>query len=179
MIRSLLRIGHKCLREPAKAITEFDTAELHQLIEDLNDTMEANEGVGIAAPQIGVPLKIIVFGFNKSVRYPHAKAIPKTTLINPSYEPISEETYEDWEGCLSVKGLRGLVKRYTKIKYRGYTPLGEAVEDHVSGFHAKLIQHEVDHLNGILFIERIPNLKFFGFEDEIEPLMKETGRKLS
>lgn len=178
MIRPLIRMGHSCLREPAQEVTQFNTPELNELIQDLFDTMRANAGVGIAAPQIGVPLRVIVFGFDHSKRYPHAKAIPDTALINPTYKALTDETYEDWEGCLSVKGLRGLVQRYLKIAYQGFSVTGNLIENTVSGFHAKMIQHEIDHLNGTLFVERIPNLKFFGFEDEIQTLMQTTGNRL-
>lgn len=179
MIRPLLRIGHDALREPAQPVTEFNTPELTNLIIDLKDTMKANGGVGIAAPQIGVPLCVIVIGFTYSDRYPHAKSIPEMVLINPSYHAVGDETYEDWEGCLSLKKLRGLVRRYVQITYSGFTATGEKVEDTVSGFHAKVIQHEVDHLRGTLLIERVPDLKFFGFEDEIQVLMQQTGTRLS
>lgn len=179
MIRPLLRLGHCQLRQPAQAVTEFNTPELNNLIIDLKDTMKANGGVGIAAPQIGVQLCAIVIGFKSSDRYPHAKPISETVLINPSYQAIGDETYEDWEGCLSMKKLRGLVRRHVQIKYSGFTATGEKIEETVSGFHAKLIQHEVDHLNGTLLIERIPDLKFFGFEDEMHALMQQTGTRLS
>lgn len=172
-------MGNCLLREPAQDVTEFDTPELHQLIIDLRDTMKATEGVGIAAPQIGVPLKVIVFGFQNSRRYSHANAIEETALINPSYHPLDDETYEDWEGCLSVQGLRGLAKRFKNIQYTGFNPFGEKIERSVSGFYARMIQHEIDHINGTLFVERIPNLKYFGFENEIESLMQTTGTKLS
>jgi peptide deformylase len=140
--------------------------------------MKANGGVGIAAPQIGVPLQVVVFGFQHSQRYSHANPVSETVLINPSYVALDDETYEDWEGCLSVKGLRGLVKRHLKIKYHGYNQFGQAIEETASGFKARLVQHEIDHLHGTLFIERVVNLKNFGFEDEIQELMKESGAKL-
>ncbi len=180
MIRPIVKMGHQCLREPAKEVVEFDTPELHDLIEDLRDTMKANEGVGIAAPQIGVSLKVIIFGFETSKRYPHAKPVPETILINPTYTTTpAAQTYEDWEGCLSICGIRGLVTRYNEITVHGFSPKGEAIKQQVTGFYAKVIQHETDHLNGILFVERITNLKFFGFEDEIQALMQTTGKKLA
>lgn len=179
MIKRLLRMGDKRLQITAEPVEEFNTPFLNQLIEDLFDTMKANAGVGIAAPQIGVPLQVIVFGFNYSPRYSHANPVPETVLINPTYSPIGDETYDDWEGCLSVKGLRGLAARYTHIKYSGQDQFGMHFEREVNGFHARLVQHEIDHLQGSLFVERITNLKNFGFEEEIQQLMLTKGRKLS
>jgi peptide deformylase len=178
MIKRLLKLGNPRLQLKAKPVQNFNSQPLNQLIQDLFDTMKANAGVGIAAPQIGVPLQVIVFGFDSSPRYPHAKSIPDSVLINPSFFPIGEESYEDWEGCLSTKPLRGLARRYKHIHYKGYDQFGHYYEREVSGFHARLIQHELDHLNGILFIERVPNLKFFGFESEISELVNQVGEAL-
>jgi peptide deformylase len=178
MIKGLLRIGNEQLQVKANPIEIFDTPELHQLIEDLTDTMIANGGVGIAAPQIGVPLQITVFGFESSSRYPQAASVPHTVLINPSYTVIGDDTYDDWEGCLSVRCLRGLVTRHVHIQYQGFDPYGKKIERDVTGFHARLVQHEIDHLHGALFVERIKNLKMFGFEGELESLIQKNGTKL-
>jgi peptide deformylase len=179
MNKRLLRLGNEQLQITASPVTEFDTPELQLLIENLTDTMISNGGVGIAAPQIGVPLQVIVFGFETSSRYPQANPVPFTILINPSYQAIGDEMYDDWEGCLSVKGLRGLVHRHHHIQYDGYDLYGKKITREAHGFHARLVQHEIDHLNGMLFIERIPNLKMFGFEDEIIHLMQNHGQPLS
>jgi peptide deformylase len=140
--------------------------------------MQKHGGVGIAAPQIGVPLQITVFGFEKSARYPQAEPVPHTVLINPSIEYIGEETNKDWEGCLSLLGIRGLVTRYTKIRYKGYDIHGEMIQREASGFHARLVQHEIDHLQGKLFPFRIEDLRYFGFEEELKELMETMGSKL-
>lgn len=178
-MKRLLRLGNSELQKKAQPVTDFDTPELHRLVKELFNTMKANGGVGIAAPQVGVPLQVVVFGFQKSERYPHANPVSETVMINPSYKSEDGVTYEDWEGCLSVKGLRGLVKRYQNISFNWYDVQGNYHEDKASGFRARIIQHEIDHLNGMLFIERIADLKYFGFEDEIQAIMKETGTKLA
>lgn len=176
--RTILRMGNAKLYEMAQPIKEFNTPALDNLISDLFETMTNNSGVGIAAPQIGVPLQVIVFGFEKSARYPHAQPVPTTILINPQVEVLNDEMNDDWEGCLSVRVARGLVPRYTHLKYSGYDPLGNFFERTVEGFHARLIQHEIDHLHGILFHMRIKNLRYFGFEEEIKNLMNSMGSKL-
>jgi peptide deformylase len=171
-------MGDQELYRSAKPITEFDTPELHQLIAILFETMQTTGGVGIAATQIGVPLQVTVFGFDKSERYPHAQAVPATILINPNIEPLSEAINEDWEGCLSIRGLRGLVPRYTKIRYSGYDEKGNFFSREVEGFHARLVQHEVDHLQGKIFPFRIKDLRYFGFEENIKKLQQALGSKL-
>lgn len=181
-IKSIIRMGNPTLYRPAKAVTKFNTPELNQLVQDMLETMEATGGVGIAAPQIGVSLQVTVFGFEKSIRYPHAAAVPKTVLINPVIEPLNEEIYEDWEGCLSIRSgqvaLRGLVPRFKYIRYSGYDQTGHFFQREVSGFHAKLVQHEYDHLQGKLFLFRIKDLRHFGFEDEVVEQMRALGTKL-
>lgn len=173
-----LRMGDPNLYLPTKPITEFNTPELNNLVQTMFETLETHGGVGIAAPQIGVPLQITVFGFEKSQRYPHASAVPKTVLINPFIEPLSEELNEDWEGCLSVRIIRGLVPRYTRIRYSGYDQYGNFLQREVEGFHARLVQHEYDHLQGKLFYFRIKDMRYFGFEEEIKELQQSMGSHL-
>ncbi|MBY0443859.1 MAG: peptide deformylase, partial [Burkholderiales bacterium] len=139
------------------------------LISDLFDTMQATGGVGIAAPQIGVSLQVVIFGFDMSDRYPEAKAVPMTVLINPVLTPLSDEMVDGWEGCLSVPGLRGEVPRYTQLRYQGFDAEGQIIDRSVSGFHARVVQHECDHLNGILYPQRIKDLRRFGYTDTMFP----------
>lgn len=166
-IRQVLRMGHPTLLKVAQPVTEFNTAALDGLIEDMFDTMADYEGVGLAAPQIGESLRVVIFGFERSERYPEAEPVPRTILINPEIEyPVAEQA-DGWEGCLSVPGLRGLVPRYTQIRYRGFDPQGKAIERTVEGFHARVVQHEVDHLNGVLYPQRIEDMTQFGFIEEL------------
>ncbi len=176
--KPILQMGNQDLYCIAQPVTEFNTPELNELIKILFETMQATGGVGIAATQIGVPLQITVFGFEKSERYAHAKSVPSTILINPSIEPLSEDMNEDWEGCLSVRGIRGLVPRYTKIRYSGYNEKGNAFSREAEGFHARLVQHETDHLQGKIFPFRIKDLHYFGFEEQLKDLMQSMGSKL-
>lgn len=178
IVKDVLQFGHENLRIISAPIRKFDTEELHSLIASLFATMDALGGVGIAAPQIGVPLQVITFGFQHAPRYPHANPIPRTVLINPIFVPLSNHTNDDWEGCLSTKGIRGLVRRYTHIRYSGYDATGNFFQREAQGFHARLIQHELDHLNGTLYIERINNLKYLGFEEELQWLRKTCGSRL-
>lgn len=178
-VKPVLQFGHATLRRLAAPVKEFNTPELHQLVNSLFATKEATGGVGIAAPQIGVALQVVVFGFEHSERYPHAAAVPKTVLINPILIPLSQHQNEDWEGCLSTQGIRGLVNRYTSIRYSGYDELGNFFTRDAYGFHARLVQHELDHLNGTLYIERMNNLKYLGFEDELKELRRMSGSQLS
>lgn len=164
MIRDLLRMGNARLLQRSLPIAAFDTAELQALIDDLQDTMAAAGGVGLAAPQIGVPLRVVIFGFSVSVRYPKAEAVPFTVLCNPTLTALNDVTEEDWEGCLSVPGLRGRVPRYT-----GFDPYGQPIDRTVSGFHARVVQHECDHLDGVLYPTRIRDLRQFGFQDALFP----------
>jgi peptide deformylase len=166
-IKPLIRMGTKKLSEPSLSIENFSKQQLSQLLKDMLDTMIEKDGVGIAAPQIGVYVRVVMFGFEHNDRYPDKDAVPFTILINPSYEPLSDEKEEEWEGCLSVPSLRGLVSRYKKIRYRGHDPEGNLIEREVEGFHARVFQHECDHINGFLYPQRMEDMKFFGFEEEI------------
>lgn len=166
-IRKILRMGDPFLMKSAAAVDQFDTPALHQLIADLFDTMHAAGGAGIAAPQIAEGLRAVVFGFEKNARYPNRPPVPTTVLINPVIEPLSDATDEDWEGCLSVPGLRGKVPRYTHIRYSGFDQFGVAIEREVHNFHARVVQHECDHLDGILFPMRVRDMTQFGFLDEL------------
>ncbi len=167
-IQSVIKMGNDILATPSAAVTEFSTAALYDLIQDLQDTRQEKGGVGIAAPQIAYPLRVIIFGFEKNARYPNEKPVPFTVLINPTIEILSEEMIDGWEGCLSVPGLRGVVPRYNKIRYSGFDQEGNAFSRVAEGFHARLVQHELDHINGIIFPQRIKNLQWFGFEDELK-----------
>jgi len=168
-IKAVLRMGDPRLLEIAAAVTHFDTPELHQLVQDLMDTMRAEDGAGLAAPQIGVGLRVVVFGFDKNERYPDAEPVPQTVLINPLIEVLVEEREDGWEGCLSVPGLRGVVPRYTHIRYTGYDPLGKPVEREARHFHARVVQHECDHLDGILYPQRMSDMRRFGFTEVLQP----------
>jgi len=163
-IKDVLIMGEELLLERAREVSKFDTSELHALLEDMHDTMIAEGGIGIAAPQIGVSQRVMIFGVEHSDRYPDMEPVPYTILINPEYEVLSDEMISDWEGCLSVPGLRGLVPRYEKIKYTGFDEMGKKIERTVEGMHARIIQHEVDHLDGILFPQRIKDMTKFGFD---------------
>ena len=156
-------MGDESLLQVAERVEKFDTPELKALIQDMHDTMEAQNGAGLAAPQIGVSLQVIIFGVEKNARYPDAEDVPYTVLINPVVKPLTEETEEDWEGCLSVPGMRGMVPRFSKIYYQGYDQYGNSINRNVDGFHARVVQHESDHLQGILYPMRITNFRTFGF----------------
>jgi peptide deformylase len=162
-IKSVLKMGDESLLQVAERVEKFDTPELKALIQDMHDTMEAQNGAGLAAPQIGVSLQVIIFGVEKNARYPDAEDVPYTVLINPVVKPLTEETEEDWEGCLSVPGMRGMVPRFSKIYYQGYDQYGNSINRNVDGFHARVVQHESDHLQGILYPMRITNFRTFGF----------------
>jgi peptide deformylase len=162
-------MGDPLLLQRAKPVERFDTPELHELIRDLDDTMRAKNGAGIAAPQIGVSLQVVIFGVGANPRYPDAEQVPYTVLINPVLEPLGTETEEGWEGCLSVPGMRGLVPRHKTLRYRGFDPYGRPFDRSVSGFHARVVQHETDHLLGILYPMRIRDLRNFGFNEELFP----------
>ncbi|MCB1915410.1 MAG: peptide deformylase [Rhodocyclaceae bacterium] len=170
MIRAVLRMGDPRLLRVAEPVSLVPDAELDVLIADMLDTMRALDGAGLAAPQIGVGLRVVVFEVQANPRYPLAEPVPLTVLVNPEITPLGDEVAEDWEGCLSVPGLRGLVPRYEHIRYRGLAPDGSAVERTVSGFHARVVQHECDHLDGILYPRRIEDLAWFGYEAEIAGL---------
>jgi peptide deformylase len=162
-------MGEPLLLARAAEVEAFGTAELDALLQDMRDTMAAQKGAGLAAPQIGVPLRVVIFGFESSPRYPQAKPVPYTELVNPVLHVLDDEQEEGWEGCLSVPGLRGLVPRYLRLRYEGFDPQGRAIDRTVEGFHARVVQHEVDHLDGILFPRRIRDLSQFGFTDVLFP----------
>ncbi len=162
-------MGDPRLLERAREVDEFDTPELHALLVDMHDTMDALSGAGLAAPQIGVSLRVVIFGVASNPRYPNAEPVPHTVLINPIITPIAQEMEEGWEGCLSVPGMRGLVPRYTQLRYRGLDQYGAPIDRTVSGFHARVVQHECDHLDGILYPMRIRDMRNFGFHDVLFP----------
>lgn len=166
--RTLLRMGDARLLRTAQPVTGFDTEALHSLVRDLLETMHAANGAGLAAPQIGEDWQVVVFGgmeFNP--RYPHRPAVPLTVLLNPRIEPLGDAMEADWEGCLSVPGLRGLVPRHARIRYTGFDPYGDPIDRTVEGFHARVVQHECDHLWGRLYPTRMTDLTQFGFEDAL------------
>ena len=169
MIKPVLRMGDSLLFQRAEPVTQFDTPELHALLQDMEDTMRSKNGAGIAAPQIGVSLQVVIFGVGANPRYPDAEEVPYTVLINPILESVGTEMEEGWEGCLSVPGMRGIVPRHTQLRYRGFDQFGTAVDRTVSGFHARVVQHETDHLLGILYPMRVRDLRNFGFNEELFP----------
>jgi peptide deformylase len=166
-VREILRLGDPRLRVVSEPVDAFDTPELHALIEDMFDTMAAADGAGLAAPQIAVPKRVMIFGVESNPRYPDAEAVPTTVLVNASYEVLDEESVSGWEGCLSVPGMRGYVPRYRRIRYRGFDPYGKRIVREADGFHAVVFQHEYDHLEGILYPDRIVERDKFGFEQEL------------
>ena len=168
-IREVLRMGDPRLLEQAHPVKEFDTPELHGLITDMQDTMHAYDGAGLAAPQIGVGVQVVIFGVQNNPRYPDAEPVPYTVLINPKLTPLDEEMEEGWEGCLSVPGMRGIVPRYTRLRYEGRDHYGQPIDRTVNGFHARVVQHEADHLLGILYPMRIRDFSRFGFSDVLFP----------
>lgn len=174
-IRPVLRMGDPRLLEPSRPVKKFRSAELNALIEDMRDTMAALNGAGLAAPQIGVNLQVVIFGVEKNPRYPEAEAVPFTILINPRLTPIGEAVEEGWEGCLSVPGMRGLVPRFVKLRYQGVDENGKKIDRKVSDFHARVVQHECDHLAGILYPMRIRDMRNFGFTAELFPGEAEAG----
>ena len=172
-VREILRMGDPRLLRIAEPVRDFDTPELHALVADMFETMRAVGGAGLAAPQIGVNLRLVIFGFGKLQRYPDAPAVPETVLINPSLTPLSDEMEEGFEGCLSVPGLRGSVPRYTRLRYEGFDqygrPISRDVVDGKDAFHARVVQHEADHLDGILYPMRVKDFSRFGFTDVMFP----------
>jgi peptide deformylase len=168
-IRDILKMGDERLLRVAQPVTQFNTPALHALLQDLNDTMIAANGAGLAAPQIGVDLQVVVFGSGEvNPRYPDAPVVPYTVLINPVLTPLSDAQEEGWEGCLSVPGLRGMVPRFTHLRYQGLDPLGQPIDRTVDGFHARVVQHECDHLDGVLFPDRLSDPAAFGFIPELQ-----------
>lgn len=168
-VREILKMGDSRLLRVAQPVPAFDTPELHALIVDMFDTMAAAGGVGLAAPQIGVDLALVIFGFDKSERYPDAPPVPRTVLLNPVITPLSADEDEGWEGCLSVPGLRGVVPRFTRIRYTGFDPLGQPIEREAEGFHARVVQHECDHLIGKLYPMRVRDFSRFGYTEVLFP----------
>jgi peptide deformylase len=168
-VREILKMGDERLLRVAQPVLEFDTPELHALLGDMVDTMTAANGAGLAAPQIGVDLQVVIFGFDRNERYPEAPPVPLTVLINPVITPLGEAMEEGWEGCLSVPGLRGVVPRYQRIRYQGFDEKGAAIDREVDGFHARVVQHECDHLIGKLYPMRISDFSRFGFTSVLFP----------
>jgi peptide deformylase len=168
-VRTVLRMGHPLLQRVAAPVARFGTAELRRLVSDMDDTMRALSGAGIAAPQIGISLRVVIFEVTHNPRYPQAEPVPYTVLVNPVLDPLGDERDEAWEGCLSVPGLRGRVSRHTHLRYRGFDLDGRPIDRTVTGFHARVVQHEVDHLDGILYPLRVADMRSFGFEDELFP----------
>ena len=168
-IKPVLRMGDSILLQQSKPVERFDTPELHALLTDMQDTMKALNGAGIAAPQIGVSLQVVIFGVGQNPRYPDAESVPFTVLINPTLTSLGEDMEEGWEGCLSVPGMRGLVPRMKNLRYQGFDQFGNTIDRTVSGFHARVVQHEVDHLFGVLYPMRIRDLRYFGFNEELFP----------
>jgi len=166
-IRPILRLGDPRLLILANEVRKFNHPELDSLIEDMFDTMTDADGAGLAAPQIGIGLRLLIFGFDSNPRYPDDDAIPRTILINPKITVLSEEKEDGWEGCLSVPGMRGMVSRYKHIRYSGFDASGTAIEVEASDFHARVVQHECDHLDGILYTQRLSDPQKFGFTDEL------------
>jgi peptide deformylase len=166
-IREILRIGNPILLKKAEKVEIFDTPEIHELIKDMIETMKDAEGAGLAAPQIGESIQLVIFGVDKNERYPEAEEVPFTVLINPVITPLTQDKEDDWEGCLSVPGMRGVVPRYKQINYKGFDQYGNEIDRDAEDFHARVVQHECDHLLGILYPTRIENMKLFGYHDEI------------
>jgi len=169
MIRQVLRMGDARLLEISKPVERFGTPELAALLADMGDTMAHLNGAGLAAPQIGVGLRVVIFGVKSNPRYPQVEEVPDTVLINPVLEPLGGEQEEDWEGCLSVPGMRGAVPRYRRLRYAGCDEQGRRFERTVDGFHARVVQHECDHLDGILYPMRIRDFSKFGFIEALFP----------
>ena len=169
-VRRVLKMGEPLLRAVASPVTRFDE-ELAALVADMYDTMRALSGAGIAAPQIGVSARVVIFELKDNPRYPHIAPVPYTVLVNPLVTPLTAEQDDGWEGCLSVPGMRGLVPRFRRLRYRGFDQYGAPLERTVEGFHARVVQHEVDHLDGILFPQRVRDLRDFGFEDALAAQM--------
>ena len=169
-LRRVLRMGDPRLLQVSEPVRNLDSPELLELLADMRETMAALSGAGLAAPQVGVPWRIVIFGTGApNPRYPEAEIVPATVLINPQLQPLGEQMQQDWEGCLSVPGMRGLVPRYQQLHYRGVDEQGRAIDRRVSGFHARVVQHEVDHLDGILYPMRMTDMGQFGFNEELFP----------
>lgn len=175
-VHTLLKMGDPRLLRTAQPVTAFDTPELHRLVADMHETMAAANGAGLAAPQIGVDLQLVIFGTGAVVpRYPDAEPVPRSVLINPTITPIGDEEVEDWEGCLSVPGMRGVVPRWSKVRYRGFDLQGKPIDREAEGFHARVVQHECDHLWGTLYPMRVRDFRRFGFVDVLFPNLVDQG----
>ncbi|MGJ9416765.1 peptide deformylase [Massilia sp. CMS3.1] len=168
-VREILKMGDSRLLRVAEPVRAFGTPEIDALVKDMFDTMHAANGAGLAAPQIGVNLQLVIFGFQRNARYPDAPQVPETVLLNPVLTPLSDEIEEAFEGCLSVPGLRGSVPRFVRLRYEGVDPHGKPIRVDADGFHARVVQHEVDHLLGILYPMRITDFSRFGFTDVMFP----------
>lgn len=168
-VKPVLRMGDPRLLRVSRPVTRFNTPELQALLTDMHDTMQALDGAGLAAPQIGVDLRVVIFGVASNPRYPDAEPVPQTVLINPVLTRLDDELEEGWEGCLSVPGMRGLVPRFLRLRYRGFDASGAPIDRTVDGFHARVVQHECDHLDGILYPMRIRDMRNFGFTEELFP----------
>jgi peptide deformylase len=169
MIHPILRMGDPRLYQLAQPVSEFGTPALRTLLSDMRETMIDAQGAGLAAPQIGVGLRVVIFGFEHNERYPDADPVPYTELINPQLTALDDDMELGWEGCLSVPGLRGQVPRYTRLRYSGFDPEGRPIERDVSGFHARVVQHECDHLDGVLYPMRMGDMRSLGFTDVLFP----------
>ena len=174
-IHTILKMGDPRLLRIAPPVERFGTAELRTLVADMFETMRSVNGAGLAAPQIGVDLQLVIFGFDRNERYPDAAAVPETVLVNPTIEPLGEAMEEGWEGCLSVPGLRGVVERFARIRYRGFDIDGRAIEREAEGFHARVVQHECDHLVGTLYPMRVRDFSRFGFTSVLFPDLDADG----
>lgn len=168
-VREILKMGDARLLRVARPVQQFDTPELRALVDDMFDTMRAANGAGLAAPQIGVDLAVVIFGFGRSARYPTAAPVPETVLINPQITPLADDQDEDWEGCLSVPGLRGVVPRFSRIRYTGFDVRGRRIDREAEGFHARVVQHECDHLIGKLYPMRMRDFTHFGYTSVLFP----------
>ncbi|HSC22980.1 MAG TPA: peptide deformylase [Casimicrobiaceae bacterium] len=175
MIRDVLRMGDPRLLQRAREVERVDTPELRALLDDMRDTMRAQNGAGLAAPQIGVGARVVIFGVERNPRYPDVEPVPYTELVNPVLTPLSDELEDGWEGCLSVPGLRGVVPRFRRLRYRGLDPTGASIEREVDGFHARVVQHECDHLDGILYPMCVRDFTRFGFTDVLFPGIAAVG----
>jgi len=169
LIRQVLRMGDPRLWQTSLPVAQFNAPELHQLLQDMRDTMAHLNGAGLAAPQIGVQLRVVIFGVKSNPRYPGIEEVPDTVLINPVLTPLADEVEEGWEGCLSVPGMRGWVPRWRRLRYKGVDQFGKPFEREVDGFHARVVQHEVDHLDGVLYPMRIRDFTRFGFNEALFP----------
>lgn len=169
MIREVLRMGDPRLLERSREVARFNGPDLDALLVDMRDTMKEYNGAGLAAPQIGVPLRVVIFGVESNPRYPDAEPVPYTEIVNPVIMPLSNEMEEGWEGCLSVPGLRGVVARHARVRYTGFDPRGRKIDREATGFHARVVQHECDHLDGILYPMRVRDFSRFGYTDVLFP----------